>query len=558
MALIPYTVQKTLSPAGLRAAARQSEGMLRIPTRLQAAIETFLGEYSTHELKQSVSRLSEGMRNTKVALQQLEDSERSVEDDTWSRNSQKWQKKLHFRGQIFNKYRQRDTCAYVAARMPAVYSAVYRVLFEVSRRLPDFKPHQILDYGSGPGTAIWALCELWPKEIEHANIVEPSEAMSFARRSLFQAMKDQLPKIKNFKSFDGFVREVRPAEREHNLVIASYSLGELHTREEQISVARQLWGLTTDILVIIEPGHPRGSSIVREIRSHILCMENKRLWRQTKKHNVPEGEEPVCLTEQGKKAGAFVVAPCAHDGICPMDGTEKYCHFSQRLARSSSQLLFKRPKGRSLRGYEDEKFSFVILRRGSRPRMEWPLDRVDPSSFEENKKKNPSFYGVIVEEPEGFDDEDSEETGASSDDSEEMGEEGIEEECKEEMDEGREEKSESEVEGTEGASEDSSSDIELAEGSSNEEGGESQELKEEEEEDTDEPVADMGSGWGRILFHPVRRGKRVIIDVCCSANRNGTKGMLDRITLSSTTSRVLHFQARRSRWGDLWPCGDVK
>ena len=31
-----------------------------------------------------------------------------------------------------------------------------------------------------------SLCEVWPGVIEHANLVEPSEAMSFARRSLFQ------------------------------------------------------------------------------------------------------------------------------------------------------------------------------------------------------------------------------------------------------------------------------------------------------------------------------------------------------------------------------------
>ena len=31
-----------------------------------------------------------------------------------------------------------------------------------------------------------SLCEVWPGAIEHANLVEPSEAMSFARRSLFQ------------------------------------------------------------------------------------------------------------------------------------------------------------------------------------------------------------------------------------------------------------------------------------------------------------------------------------------------------------------------------------
>ena len=58
-------------------------------------------------------------------------SEWSAEERELNRNSQKWLKKLEFRGQIFNKYKQRDTCAYVAARVPAVYCAVYRVLIEV-------------------------------------------------------------------------------------------------------------------------------------------------------------------------------------------------------------------------------------------------------------------------------------------------------------------------------------------------------------------------------------------------------------------------------------------
>ncbi|KAH7404524.1 hypothetical protein KP509_15G029800 [Ceratopteris richardii] len=86
-----------------------------------------------------------------------------------------------------------------------------------------------------------------------------------------------------------------------------------------------------------------------------------------------------------------------------------------------------------------------------------------------------------------------------------------------------------------------------------------EEHMETDDDDHDEKtLADFGSGWGRILFHPARRGKRVVLDVCCAANRNGTKGLFDRITLSKTTNRVLHFQASRSKWGDLWPCGDKR
>ncbi|MCO5555212.1 hypothetical protein L7F22_008756 [Adiantum nelumboides] len=385
-------------------------------------------------------------------------------------------------------------------------------------------------------------------------------------------MKTQLPKIKNFKSFDGFVSEVRPADREHNLVIASYSLGELPTPEERISVARQLWGLTTDMLVIIEPGHPRGSGIVRDIRSHILCMENKKLWRHLKKQKAGE-EDGVPLTEQGKKIGAFVVAPCAHDGACPMDGTGKYCHFSQRLARCPSQLLYKSPKGKSLRGYEDEKFSFVVLRRGSRPRMEWPLDRVDPEAFHKSKKKNRRFYGVFVEEPEGGfrdeSDEDSEKGESTDEESDETKDEssepsGTESEeanenrddhyMNEESDEAEEEE-EMEEEAKNGeASEDGNTEGDFTEASDEE-----VEFCEEDDETDEEDagaIADFGSGWGRILSHPARRGKRVVMDVCCSANQHGTKGFMDRITVSKTTERVLHFHARRSKWGDLWPCGN--
>lgn len=39
---------------------------------------------------------------------------------------------------------------------------------------------------------------------------------------------------------------------------------------------------------------------------------------------------------QAEAGGAHVVAPCAHDGVCPMDtpGQTAWCHFSQRVERS--------------------------------------------------------------------------------------------------------------------------------------------------------------------------------------------------------------------------------
>ena len=50
--------------------------------------------------------------------------------------------------------------AYASSRMPACYSVLYRVFDELHLHLPDFAPTTMLDFGSGPGTAIWAAREV--------------------------------------------------------------------------------------------------------------------------------------------------------------------------------------------------------------------------------------------------------------------------------------------------------------------------------------------------------------------------------------------------------------
>lgn len=74
-----------------------------------------------------------------------------------------------------------------------------------------------------------------------------------------------------------------------------------------------------------------------------------------------------------------------------------------------------------------------------------------------------------------------------------------------------------------------------------------------EEEKMEMPSADVGSGWGRIVYSPLRRGRRVEMDVCRATNQDATEGSFDRIVLTHSKNPTLHHQARRSLWGDLWP-----
>lgn len=65
--------------------------------------------------------------------------------------------------------------------------------------------------------------------------------------------------------------------------------------------------------------------------------------------------------------------------------------------------------------------------------------------------------------------------------------------------------------------------------------------------------ADVGSGWGRIVYSPVHRGRLVEMDVCRATNREGTEGCFERVAVTRNKNPTLHHQARRSLWGDLWP-----
>ena len=57
-------------------------------------------------------------------------------------------------------YTASETIGYAASRLPACYAVVWRVLDELDMRVTDFRPESMLDFGAGPGTAIWAASEV--------------------------------------------------------------------------------------------------------------------------------------------------------------------------------------------------------------------------------------------------------------------------------------------------------------------------------------------------------------------------------------------------------------
>ncbi|QCD85675.1 S-adenosyl-L-methionine-dependent methyltransferase [Vigna unguiculata] len=519
---IAETAQKIVNPEALRYAAKQSQRCLVIPIRLRRAIKKYLQEQEEPYMKRKVLRLSQSFNQIKDVNLQLASTtaKKIVEDPLKSLEQSKRWKITSSYGDIGLMYRDDETIAYVASRMPAVYSACYRVLKEVRRRLPGFSPSKVLDFGAGTGSAFWALQEVWPKSLEKVNLIEPSQSMQRAGRSLIQGLKN-LPLIHSYDSIQSLSKSLGKSDRGHDLVIASYVLGEIPSIKDRITIVRQLWDLTSDLLVLVEPGTPHGSNIIAQMRSHILWMEERKYRKASHKNN----EISKDLITQ--KSGAFVVAPCPHDGICPLVKSGKYCHFVQRLERTSSQRAYKRSKGDPLRGFEDEKFSYVVFRRGPRPRQvePWPLDGVEFETLkEQHAKRKPEDLEIDYEDWLKLQEADDtpHEVADAADDLE---------------------TGDTSCEAVKAVSYDS----DAVETDGDDDSDNDYERREERDS------ADFGGGWGRIIFMPVRRGRQVTMNVCRSTKKDASEGSYDRIVVTKSTNPTLHHQAKRSIWGDLWP-----
>lgn len=226
--------------------------------------------------------------------------------------------------------------AYLLTRFPATFAACTRALRECALRVPGFSPRTMLDLGSGPGTACWATTYAFPTTSEFTLVERDSEMTSLGREIMNQAGSEGLKsahwRLENLTTF-------RP-EEQFDLVAISYSLGELSAKA-QTEIVANAWRWTNGVLLILEPGTKRGFANIHTSRTALLAI------------------------------GAQIIAPCPHEAACPMQASGDWCHFSERIERTS---LHRMLKGGDL-GYEDEKFSYVAAARIPAERAEMRIVR---------------------------------------------------------------------------------------------------------------------------------------------------------------------------------------
>ncbi|WP_375776479.1 small ribosomal subunit Rsm22 family protein [Bradyrhizobium sp. ma5] len=225
-----------------------------------------------------------------------------------------------------------DALAYALARMPATYAAVVASLNALTEIRPDFAPASLLDVGAGPGTATWAASETFTS-LRGFTLLDANGALRTLAQELFQ----RTARLHDTSYQLGQARALLDKADPADLVVASYMIGELGEAERG-ALADALWSKARDTLLVVEPGTPAGYARIIALRARLIA------------------------------AGAHVIAPCPHDGGCPLVAPD-WCHFSQRLQRSRAH---KQVKGADA-PFEDERFAYVAL---SRARVENRLSRV--------------------------------------------------------------------------------------------------------------------------------------------------------------------------------------
>ena len=210
-----------------------------------------------------------------------------------------------------------EAIAYAISRMPATYCAVYSALSQTLKKYKN-EIKTVYDIGAGTGSATWAIQEL----------LQPQKITCLEYEKEMLKIGERLMKKTETKaSWEQFDITKDCFQEKADLVISSYMLNELEESSRKNSI-QKMWEATSELLLLIEPGTPKGFKHILEARE-ILLQQN-----------------------------ANIVAPCTHNGKCEIS-QDDWCSFYVRVARSG---IHRQAKNGTL-GYEDEKFSYIAFSR---------------------------------------------------------------------------------------------------------------------------------------------------------------------------------------------------
>lgn len=102
---------------------------------------------------------------------------------------------------LYDEYKSLE---YAISRAAPEYASITKIMKEIKQRDPNFKPRSFFDFGSGVGTGLWSVSDLWKEHIFEYLLVDSSRDMNdLAMKILQDGDENKTPKIRNvyFRQF---------------------------------------------------------------------------------------------------------------------------------------------------------------------------------------------------------------------------------------------------------------------------------------------------------------------------------------------------------------------
>ena len=242
------------------------------------------------------------------------DQQTNTKADKWGFNVLSSQYSHHSKNKGY--LNQAHRLSYLQTRLPATYACIFNVFEKID--LSNILT--VLDIGSGPGTAGIVLQERGFGG--HLTMIEEDIHMSKIATDLFRYSPQTLTPIFVNESVQTYLQTLSTP---YDLIILSYVLNEWPS-DVQLDVLEKIIPLCSRQIVLIYPGRPENFQELLKARDFLMSK------------------------------GLTIDAPCTHHRHCPLTKDNNWCHFSQRLIRSSAHKIAKSGQ----LGYEDEKFCYLV------------------------------------------------------------------------------------------------------------------------------------------------------------------------------------------------------
>ncbi|OZJ05779.1 hypothetical protein BZG36_01299 [Bifiguratus adelaidae] len=237
-------------------------GSVVLPQDLQQSVQTLINSEDKRLIRADALRLYESFRSTSRVQKPRQGSDVDKERKKDRREANAPHALM---------YGHREAVAYIAGVMPSTYGALYNVFMEVSKRVPTFQPKTVLDFGTGPGTALWALRDAFGGSVERFTGVDISDDVLRNAELLLTNTDSKMPQVV-------FRRHVQNDENaaKSDLVVIAFSLGDLPTESARKDTLDTLWRQTNDTMILIERGTPVGFRHIAKARQYLLDQAKER------------------------------------------------------------------------------------------------------------------------------------------------------------------------------------------------------------------------------------------------------------------------------------------